>query len=133
MRLLSLDIGKRHTGVAFADDSICIPLAVDTIESTDEADLLAQILQICDERDIDLIILGLPLLPSGKEGSQTSFVRLIGNRLEAATMPIEYLDERYTTTVTKESDGDAKAALQILQMFMERSKQGQNAFDINKK
>lgn len=120
MRILGLDIGRARTGVSFADDTIGFPLAIDTIESTDEADLVSQILQICDEKDIDLIVLGLPLLPSGKEGAQTSYVRLIGDRLEAATMPVEFLDERYTTDKKAESDGDAKAAIQLLTTFMER-------------
>jgi putative Holliday junction resolvase len=122
MRILGLDIGRRRTGASFVDETIGFALAMDTIESTDEADLVAQILQICDEKDIDLIVLGLPLLPSGKEGAQTSFVRLIGDRLEAATMPVEFLDERYTTDKRSESDGDAKAAIQLLTTFLDRNK-----------
>lgn len=120
MRMLGLDIGRTRTGVAFVDDVIGVPLAVDTIVSEDEEDLVAQILQACDERDIDLLVLGLPLLPSGKEGAQTAFVRLIGDRLETATMHVEYLDERYTTDKRAETDGDAKAAIQLLTTFLER-------------
>jgi len=120
MRILGLDVGRKRTGASFADDSVGFPLAIDTIIAEDEADLVAQILQACDERDIDLIVIGLPLLPSGKEGTQSSFVRLIGDRLEQATMAVEYLDERYTTTPGGESDGDTRAACQILQTFLER-------------
>ncbi len=112
------------------DDSIGIPLATETIIADDEADLVAQILQICDEKDIDLIVLGLPLLPTGKEGAQTSFVRLIGDRLEAATMPVEFLDERYTTDKQAEGDGDAKAAIQLLTTFLERGEKSEDEDDV---
>lgn len=125
MRILGLDIGRKRTGAAFADDSIGFPLVLDTMEAEDEADLVSQILQSCDERDIDLIVIGLPLLPSGKEGTQSSFVRLIGDRLEQATMPIQYLDERYTTSKSGESDGDAKAACIILETFLQRLANGE--------
>jgi putative holliday junction resolvase len=120
MRILSLDIGKRRTGVAFCDDSIGIPLPLDTLLANDEADLVAQILQLCDEREIDALVIGLPLLLSGEEGAQSSFVRLIGSRLEESEVPVEYLDERYTTQKSGESDGDARAACGLLQTFLER-------------
>jgi len=120
MRILALDLGKRRTGVSFADDIVGIPLALDTLISADEADLVAQILQLCDEREIDLLVIGLPLLPSGDEGSQSSYVRLIGSRLEDAEVPVEYLDERYTTQKHGENDRDARAACQLLTLFLQR-------------
>lgn len=120
MRILALDIGKKRTGVAFCDDSIGIPLALDTLIANDEADLVSQILQLCDEREIDALVIGLPLLLSGEEGAQSSFVRLIGSRLEEAEVPVEYLDERYTSQKGGESDDDARAACGLLQLFLER-------------
>lgn len=120
MRYLGLDIGRRRTGISFADDAIGVPLAVDTIISESEEDLVSKILQECDERDIDVVVVGLPLLPSGKEGTQSSFVRLIGDRLETATIHVEYLDERYTTNDEVGVDGDAKAAIQLLTTYLER-------------
>lgn len=120
MRYLGLDIGRMRTGVSFADDVVGVPLAVDTLVSESEEDLVQRILQECDERDIDVIVVGLPLLPSGKEGAQSSFVRLIGDRLEQAAMHVEYLDERYTTHNEPGVDGDAKAAIQLLTTYLER-------------
>lgn len=121
MRILALDIGKRRTGVAFCDDTIGIPLPLDTLLSKDEADLVSQLLLLCDEREIDLLVIGLPLLLSGQEGSQSMFVRFIGNRLEEAEIPVEYLDERYTTQKSGENDGDARAACILLQLYLDRS------------
>jgi putative Holliday junction resolvase len=121
MRILGLDIGRRRTGVSFVDMNIGVPLALDTLQHTDENDLVTQIMQQCDEREVDLLVIGLPLLPSGDEGMQSSFVRLIGDRLETAGMAVEYLDERYTTgRDQKESDGDARAACELLLMYVQR-------------
>lgn len=120
MRYLGLDIGRRRTGVAFADDAIGVPLAADVITCESEEDLVSQILQQCDERTIDVVVVGLPLLPSGKEGAQSSFVRLIGDRLESATIHVDYLDERYTTTQEAGVNGDVKAAVQLLTTYLER-------------
>ena len=120
MRILGLDVGRKRTGAAFVDTTMGVPLALDTFIHEDESDLVSQVLQACDERDIDLVVLGLPLLPSGKEGTQSSYVRLIGDRLEQATLQIEFLDERYTTDKKSETDGDAKAACQLLQIFLDR-------------
>ncbi len=120
MRILGLDVGRKHTGVSFADDSVGVPLALDTLHHTDENDLVSHVLQQCDERDIDLLVLGLPLLPSGDEGTQSTFVRLIGDRLETAGLVVEYLDERYTTSKSTATDGDAQAACELLLMYLQR-------------
>lgn len=124
MRLLALDLGRRRTGVAFADSSVGVPLALDTIQTGSEKDLVDQILQLCDEREIDLVVLGLPLLPSGDEGSQSAFAHLIGERLIDAGVEVGYLDERYTTQARPKKDdvdGDASAACEILLMFLQRN------------
>lgn len=120
MRILGLDVGKTRTGVAFADDSIGFPLALDTVVSGNEADLNAQLLSLCDEREIDLVVIGLPLLPTGKEGTQSTYVRMIGDELDAAGFPVEYLDERYTTSADTSINNDANAACELLTVFLQR-------------
>lgn len=121
MRILGLDIGKKRTGVAFVDDAIEVPLALDTMKHESEQNLVADILQLCDERDIDKLVIGLPLLPSGSEGSQSAFVRTVGTALAAAGIDVDYLDERYTTSDEPDVDGDAKAACQLLLTYLQRS------------
>ncbi len=121
MRILALDLGTKRTGVAFADSDIGIPLPLDTILSNSPQGLLDDILLLADERDIDMILLGLPLLPTGKEGSQTEYVRDMGSLLEEKGIPTQYLDERYTSQKHGETDGDAKAACTLLSIYLERT------------
>ncbi len=120
MRILALDLGTRRTGAAFADSDVGIPLPLDTIQTNSPQDLLDEILLMADERDIDLVLLGLPLLPTGKEGSQVGYVRDMGALLEEKGIVVEYLDERYTSQKHGENDGDAKAACTLLSIYLER-------------
>jgi len=120
MRILALDLGMKRTGVAFADSDVGIALPLDTINSPSPNELLSEILLLADERDIDMILIGLPLLLSGKEGFQTGYVRDMGALLEEKGLAVQYLDERFTSQKHGENDGDARAASTLLSLFLER-------------
>jgi RNase H-fold protein (predicted Holliday junction resolvase) len=64
---------------------------------------------------VDRLIIGLPLLPSGKEGAQAQHVRGIAETLEKSGIAVTLLDERYSSPRTKSADPDAAAALNLLQ------------------
>ena len=121
MRLLSLDIGRHHTGIAFYDDATGIPLPLDTITHESVEALVDHVHALIRSRSIDRIIIGLPLLPSGEEGEQVSFVREIGSVLASAGIPLSYVDERYTTPRASISDGNAAAACSLLQIALHKS------------
>lgn len=113
-RTLALDIGTKRTGVAFLDEVTGIPLPLDTIAHTSVEELVAAVHRILGERKIDRLIVGLPLLPSGAEGSQARFVRSVASKLSSLSLPVEFKDERYTTPRSKASDPDAAAACNLL-------------------
>lgn len=132
MRLLSLDIGLRRTGVAFFDDATGIPLPLDTLRHASVGELLTQLSDILTSRRIEKIIVGLPLLPSGDEGAQVAEVRGVAQKLEEKGYQIVFVDERYTTPrsgaslrqakhAPPRSDGDAAAACEILRTFVEKN------------
>ena len=123
MRYLALDVGTRRTGVAYLDSNIGIPLPLDTILHTSEKQVIDAVMTIIRERKIDRVIVGLPLLPSGVEGSQAAESRKIGMALQTAGITVDYRDERYTTPApsqhknalpTQKIDGDAAAACALL-------------------
>lgn len=121
MRTLALDIGTRRTGVALLDDAAGVPVALDTLRHRTEEELITAVRAIVAEREIDRLVIGLPLLPSGAEGAQAAFVRGVAERLRSEVgIPCSFLDERYTTSAAhqpSDTDPDAASAVAILQSF----------------
>lgn len=121
MRLLALDVGMRHTGVAFFDEDTGVPVPLDTIHHDSVRELMTSVEQIVKERSIDHIVVGLPLLPSGKEGAQAQFVRTVTECLSERAIPFSLLDERYTTPRDATSDRNASAACSLLSLWLKNS------------
>lgn len=120
IRTLALDIGMRRTGCAIHDDDTGVPLPLDTLRHTTVEEFAEKVGSLVRERGIGCLVAGLPLLPSGQEGEQSEIVRSYVAALESLGMETHFLDERYTTTNRKAVDGDALAALSILQTFLEK-------------
>jgi putative Holliday junction resolvase len=120
MYLLALDVGTRRTGCAFCDTTVGVPLALDTIRHDSVDALEAAVLQLVDERHINRILLGNPLLPSGAIGEQAEFVHAFAERLRQRQCEVELIDERYTTPQRALADGDAQAACTLLLMWLEK-------------
>jgi putative Holliday junction resolvase len=123
MRLLGLDVGTRKTGVSFYDQRTDIVLPLSTLHHTSKDELIAEVMNLVHEKGIDSIVVGLPLLPSGKEGSQSRHSVEISTALRAKGLQVELCDERYTTPRTSRSlDGNAAAAVDILEAFVRSKK-----------
>ena len=97
MKYLSLDIGTRRTGIAYLDDSVGIPLPLDTFHHETSEALIAHTLDLIRERKINRLLVGLPLLPSGEEGTQATFVRSVADAFLKAGIAVTFVDERYST------------------------------------
>ena len=90
-----------------------------------------------DDREVDRIVLGLPLEMSGNEGTMAKEVRLFGALLEQELgLPVIYEDERLTTdaaeALLKERGlrpperrklRDSLAAALILEAYLEHRRQ----------
>lgn len=126
MILLGLDIGTKRTGVAYADTSAGFVMALDTIHHTTVDELLARVVQIANEKKASEIIVGLPRLPQGDEGSQATFVRSVVESLKAKiSVPLTLVDERYSSYgAGAGTDPDAKAACEMLSLALDMRKKG---------
>lgn len=121
MRILALDIGSRRTGVAFSEFPPGVPLVLPTLHHESARGFLDQVAQIVDRRRIDHIVVGLPLLSSGKEGLQAQRVRALLPSLALLGPQVSTLDERYSTVHHSSQDPDAVAACGILTVFLDRA------------
>ncbi|OGJ57358.1 hypothetical protein A3H22_00580 [Candidatus Peribacteria bacterium RIFCSPLOWO2_12_FULL_55_15] len=120
MRILALDIGTRRTGVAFAECPPGIPFILTTLRHESVRGFLDQVAQLVDVRCIDHIVVGLPLLSSGKEGMQAQRVRSLLSLLALLGVCVSTLDERYSTSRNSSQNPDAVAACMILTVFIDR-------------
>jgi putative Holliday junction resolvase len=129
--LLALDVSKRAIGVAGADTSWRLASPLLTIRRRGQANDLAALRRLIEERAAGAFVVGLPLNMDGSEGPRCQAVRAFARSLDAAlNLPILLFDERLTTFAAKEiaagrglggakkrgtPDLDALAAAQILQ------------------
>ena len=121
MRYLGLDLGKKRTGVAFADSTDDIIFSLDTIVRKTEEELVEHVKTLISERSIEELVIGLPLLPSGERGSQADWAQSLIDKLQAIGTPISLIDERYTTGKLTEVDQDAAAACKILSIKLDQN------------
>jgi putative Holliday junction resolvase len=110
-RLIGIDYGMSRFGIALSDERqiIATPLQVMTAEKKAEKtvskllDLLAHLQQIY-HCEIEEIVIGLPLMMSGRTGFLADevqhFVQLLK---QATTIPIKTWDERLTTVQAERS------------------------------
>ncbi len=120
MNILALDIGKRRTGVAFADTTGDFVMALETIHHTSTDELLSAIEKILHDKKISQIVFGLPLLLGGTEGEQVLYVREVAESLQKRTpIPLIFVDERYTSSSESPcTDDNAVAACAIAEIAL---------------
>jgi putative Holliday junction resolvase len=100
---LGLDIGKKRVGVAVCDGTGLIATPFTTIERSTLALDLPQFEVIVKERHIKIIVAGLPYTMAGELGQQAKQTQHYASRLSRALdLPLEYVDERYTSLEAEE-------------------------------
>jgi putative Holliday junction resolvase len=102
-RILAIDPGKARLGLAIsdADRRIASPLATWKCRDRDQDGRFLQ-KAIADEQ-VGLVVIGLPVHLSGKEGTQARAARAFGAWLgELTGVPCVLYDERFTT---REAEG----------------------------
>jgi putative Holliday junction resolvase len=130
---LGLDIGSKRIGVAGCDGTGLIASGITTIKRTSFIEDLAQLQGIVQEREVQVLVVGLPYSLDGNLGFQARKVQNYAKRVEAALgIPLEYIDERLTSVQAEEmlkAEGvspsqnkgliDRKAASLILQQWLD--------------
>jgi putative holliday junction resolvase len=95
---LGLDVGSKRVGVAGCDRTGLIATGITTIERTSFDRDVDQMRQIIDEREVQVLVIGLPYSMDGSLGFQARHVQKFATRLaKALKLPVEYVDERLTS------------------------------------
>lgn len=95
---LGLDIGSKRIGVAGCDRTGLLASGLTTIERQSFKSDVAQLQQIVQERQVQVLVSGLPYSMNGSLGFQAKQVQKVAQRLASALqLPVEYMDERLTS------------------------------------
>ncbi len=98
MRILALDHGTRRVGVAVSDELQMIAQPLEYIAPEPFADFLARLKAILQEKEISLILIGMPRNMDGSYGPAALKVQeFVAALKDAVTIPIKSWDERLTT------------------------------------
>ncbi len=97
-RILSIDYGKKRTGLAVTDPLQIIAGGLSTIETKDLFDFLSAYVV---REGVERIVIGKPTQPNGQPSENLVRVENFVNRWRKACPegPIEYYDERFTSVL----------------------------------
>lgn len=133
MRILSIDYGKKRTGIAVTDSLQIIANGLATVATSALFDFLKTYVA---QEEVERIVIGKPMQTNGKPSENFARVRQFVNRWRKAMpqIPIEFYDERFTSVLAHQAilqSGIGKKARQnkalvdevsatiILQSYME--------------
>lgn len=101
MRLMGLDYGNIHVGVALSDELCVTAYPLEVIKRKDTNKLrktFARIEEIAREYKVDKIIVGLPLNMDDSESELSKSVMEFSDNIKRRTgLPVELWDERLST------------------------------------
>jgi putative Holliday junction resolvase len=134
---LGLDVGQKRLGVAGCDGTGLIATALTTIKRTSFQQDVAKLKEIILERQVEVLVVGLPYSMDGSIGFQAKQVQKFARRIsQALQLPVEYVDERLTSveaeaqlktqkrfSLTQKELIDAQAAAIILQQWLDERRQ----------
>ena len=97
-RILSIDYGKRRTGLAVTDPLQIIAGGLATVSTSTLYDYLVAYMA---KESVERIVIGKPIQPNGQPSENLARVEQFVNRWRKAqpSVPIEYVDERFTSVL----------------------------------
>ena len=109
MRILSIDYGKKRTGLAVTDPLQIIAGGLGIVETS----VLYEYIEAYIQREqVERIVIGKPMQPNGQPSENMVRVENFYNRWRKAhpEIPIEYYDERFTSVLAHRAmiDGGVK-------------------------
>ena len=132
-RVLGVDYGDSRIGLAMSDPIKIIASPFKTIRNEGNEKCLQVFQSLIKEKDVEAIVVGLPIGLKGQETVQTKKVREFANLLYALKLPIHLEDERLSSVSAEKSmiqqniktghnKGliDQRAAAIILQQFLDK-------------
>jgi putative Holliday junction resolvase len=101
-RILSIDYGKKRTGIAVTDPLQIIANGLATVSTSE---LLSYLKDYLSREQVEKIIIGRPMQTNGQPSENLQRVEQFVNRWkkEMPDVPVEYVDERFTSVLAHQA------------------------------
>jgi len=101
-RILSIDYGKKRTGLAVTDPLQLIAGGLATVSTSELFDYLCRYVE---RETVERLVIGEPRQPNGQPSENLARVQQFVNRWRKAMpqIPIEYYDERFTSVLAHQA------------------------------
>jgi putative Holliday junction resolvase len=107
LRVLALDHGTVRIGAAICDPTGTLTTPLPVIEPPAPASVVA----LVGEREVERVVVGLPVHLNGEEGSQAALARTFADELSALLdIPVDTYDERLTSRMADASRREGSTA-----------------------
>jgi putative Holliday junction resolvase len=128
VRVLALDYGSARCGCALGDPTGTIVTPIEPILRPASRRGMAAIALLVSDREVQRVLVGLPLSLRGEDTDQTRETRRFADRLSARlgdAVAVELCDERFTTRIAARTSGrasseDSRAAAVLLEGWLAR-------------
>ena len=128
MRVLALDYGAARCGCAISDPTGTLATPLDVVERPATKAGVRALAALVAEREVERVVVGLPLSLSGADSDQTREARGYADRLRSVLgprVPVDLYDERFTTAIAQRSGAratpeDSRAAAVLLEDWLAR-------------
>ena len=140
MRIMGLDLGEKRIGIAFSDPMGWTAQGHSILQRKGLKKDLSYLQELCQEFQVEKIVLGLPLNMNGTMGPRALETQEFARALqEALKIPVDFWDERLSSKsaerVLLEADLSRKrrkelidkiAAVHILQAYLDGGSSGKD-------
>jgi putative holliday junction resolvase len=130
VRVLALDYGSARCGCALSDPTGTIVTPLEAVERPATKRGFARLRELVRSREVEIVIVGLPLALDGSDTAQTRETRAFAQELSqrlGREVAVEMHDERFTTRMAQrmepagtrfKADEDSRAAAHLLESWL---------------
>ena len=102
-RVLGVDYGSSRVGLALSDPQKIIASPLHTLINNGNDRLKKKLLELIKKKNVEYIVIGLPIGLKGQETSQTKIVREFAEEMRSLALPVYFQDERLSSLSAKKS------------------------------
>ena len=104
---MAVDPGRRRIGIALSDELGVLASPLTVIEHRDRVDDLARLGSLIRQHQPEILLVGLPLLPSGDAGRQARYCEGFAEALrQEFGLPVQLWNESYSTVEARRRRND---------------------------